>query len=486
MNKSRIFISIDSLSYLETKRFREFLHSPYFNKESELTALFDLIRFRQGSPAWQIDRHLPEITPITIESRKDLHLHLFPERPFDDTNIRRMLSVLQKHLLHFWANESLKANPLRTALIQLPVIRQKELEDLYQYEFQKAHQTALQSHVHDSFDLLNLHLLATEYQQFIEARKDRSASNTIEPAIQTLDTFYFAHKLRHLCAALNQNAILHTRIQTGLETELIDHLKASSLPQTPAIQVYFAIYHMLSHPEQENFYTQVTEQLSKYAPQFTASEAREMYAYAQNYCIQRINEGKPEYLSRLFQLYQSLLDREIILEKGQISPWDFKNIVTVALRLDAHQWAEQFIQQFSPKIEIRFRENAHNYNMARLAYSRGYYSSVLRLLNMVDYDDIFYALDSRVLLLKTYFELDELDPLYSLMDSFRVFLHRNRSLSDRHRNTYLNLIKLTKKLTKIRPSEQAKLKKLQQEINQTSQIADAKWLQEKIEKLLDR
>lgn len=485
MNSNRTFLSVDSLTYLEAKRFREFLASPYFNKESELSQLFDLIRFRQGSPAWETDRHIEAANIPDLDSRKTIHQLLFPTTPYDDQNIRRMLSVLQKLILQFLACEQIQSPSVQRTLMILPVLRKKNLQNLYEYEYQKADQRVLDTSVHDSLELLNRHLLATEYQQYIEARKDRSASQAIEPAIQTLDQFYFAHKLRHLCAALNHNAILQTNVPTGLETELVAYLNREGVPANPTVQVYFAIYKMLKETSAEGHYPLVKQELANHAHQFTATEAREMYTYAQNFCIQRINQGRTEYLTELFQLYRLLLEQEIILEKGQLSPWDFKNIVTVALRMKAHDWAEQFILQYSPKIEVRFRENAQKYNLARLSYARGFYSGVLRLLTEVDYDDIFYALDSRVLLLKTYFELDETEPLYSLMDSFRVYLHRNRSISDSHRNTYLNLIRFTKKLTKIRPTERAKLKKLHTEILQTSQIADVKWLTEKIEKQLN-
>lgn len=484
MDSNRTFLSVDSLSYLEAKRFRDFLASPYFNKETELSHLFELIRYREGSPAWETDRHIAISDAPTLHSRKNIHQLLFPTLPYDDQNIRRMLSVLQKLILQFFACEQIQSPSIHRSLMILPAIRKKNLHTLYEYEFQKAEHMGSETAVHDSMELLNNHLLATEYQQYIEVQKDRSATRAIIPAIQTLDHFYFAHKLRHLCAALNHNAILQTDVPTGLESELIAYLLREGIPEIPAIEVYFAIYEMLKNPAEEAHYQKVRAALSQHALQFTPAEGREMYAYPQNFCIQRINQGRNEYLSELFQLYRELLEQEIILEKGQLSPWDFKNIVTVALRMNAHNWAEEFILQYAPKIEVRFRENAKKYNLARLAYARGLYSGVLRQLNEVDYEDIFYALDSRVLLLKTYFELDETEPLYSLMDSFRVYLHRNHSISDSHRATYLNLIRFTKKLTKIRPSEKAKLRKLHTEILQATHIADARWLTEKIEKSL--
>lgn len=484
ISQSRTTTAIDSLNYLENKKFQEFLASPYFNKESELCDLYFLLRYRSDSPAHLIDRNIPAGNPPVLESREDIHAILFPGATFDDQNIRRMLSVLLKLLLQFWSIENTRKDPLKMGLAMLPVLRAKDLEELYQYEFGKLRGTAAKNASPDSISILQNHLIETEYHQYLEDRKERSAVVNIEPAISTLDAFYLSHKLRYLCAAHNHNAILDSKIPTGLEEELITYLEKDVSEQQPATRLYYSIYKMLLKPSQEAHYQRVKENLAEVATGFEPQEAREVYAYAQNYCIRRINEGRSEFLEELFQLYNLLLEQSIILEKGIISPWDFKNIVTVALRLDAHAWTETFIDEYNPKIEMRFRENARTYNLARLAYHRKYYSRVLKLLSQVDYEDVFYALDSRVLLLKTYFELDETEPMYSLIDSFRVYLRRNKNISDRHRQTYLNLIKFTKKLSKIRPSEQSKLKSLKGDIEAAEQVADINWLREKIDKIL--
>ncbi|MBK8563254.1 MAG: hypothetical protein IPN76_07880 [Saprospiraceae bacterium] len=87
------------------------------------------------------------------------------------------------------------------------------------------------------------------------------------------------------------------------------------------------------------------------------------------------------------------------------------------------------------------------------------------------------------MLLSTYYETDEIEPLYSLMDSFRTFLNRHKDISSAKRKPYLNLIKFTKQLTRIAPGDKKELEKLKKEVEETKDISSLNWLREKIAEL---
>jgi len=84
----------------------------------------------------------------------------------------------------------------------------------------------------------------------------------------------------------------------------------------------------------------------------------------------------------------------------------------------------------------------------------------------------------------TYFETDEIEPLYSLMDSFRAYLNRHKNFPASRRNPYARLIRFTKKLTKIMPGNKKEVQKLKDEIECTEgEISSITWLKEKIAEL---
>ena len=101
----------------------------------------------------------------------------------------------------------------------------------------------------------------------------------------------------------------------------------------------------------------------------------------------------------------------------------------------------------------------------------------------MEYDDITYNLNSKDMLLRVYYDTDEWDPLYSLFDSFRTYLNRNKEIPDRKKEAYKNLIRFTKKLTRVHRGDLEAITRLRQEIGATSNLANQKWLLEKVEEL---
>ncbi|MCU0391342.1 MAG: hypothetical protein MUE81_09515 [Thermoflexibacter sp.] len=106
-------------------------------------------------------------------------------------------------------------------------------------------------------------------------------------------------------------------------------------------------------------------------------------------------------------------------------------------------------------------------------------------MRTVEYEDFTYNLNSKTMLLSTYYEMDELEPLYSLMDSFRTYINRHKDFSLAKRVGYNLLIKFTKQLTKIIPGDKKALEKLKKEVAEAEPkgIASYDWLKEKIAEL---
>jgi hypothetical protein len=130
------------------------------------------------------------------------------------------------------------------------------------------------------------------------------------------------------------------------------------------------------------------------------------------------------------------------------------------------------------------RENAVSFNTATLRFYQKKYDKVIELLREIEYDDLTYNLNSKTMLLLTYYEIDEYDPLEALLESFRAYLNRHkvRFLIIVER-VYMDLIRFTRKLIRIIPGDKTALDKLKKEVDETKGIASEKWLREKIAEL---
>ena len=188
-------------------------------------------------------------------------------------------------------------------------------------------------------------------------------------------------------------------------------------------------------------------------------------------------------MQEYLELCKDLLVNGLMFSDEGLSPWQFKNIIVVALRLGEFEWTENFIHKYNERLPEQYRDNSVTFNLARLNWYQKKYDKVVELLREVEYEDFAYNLGAKSMLLTTYYETDEIEPLYSLLESFRVYLNRDKKMPEQQKTYYRNLIKLTKKLTKIMPGDKKAIEKFKTEINETKGIADLRWLKEKIAEL---
>ena len=158
-------------------------------------------------------------------------------------------------------------------------------------------------------------------------------------------------------------------------------------------------------------------------------------------------------------------------------------MVTVGLRVEEYEWVEAFIERESAVLPEDFRQNAITYNQARLAFARSDFKQALRLLLGVEFTDVYYHLDSKSLLLKTYYELEDYEPLLSLIKAFRVYLRRNRKISTYQLTVYNNLIRFVKQLTRLKLGRNVSIEEIKLNVENTKQIADLSWLNQKVEEV---
>jgi hypothetical protein len=248
--------------------------------------------------------------------------------------------------------------------------------------------------------------------------------------------------------------------------------------------LYRLIIETLTEPKKEETFVQLQRQVPLLVDRMSEPEVADLYQYLLNYCIRRINAGNLSFQQELFSAYQSALETGALFSNGHISQWDFKNVVTIALRTGHGSFAREFIHSHKQYLGADQRTNALAYNLANLHFSEGDYRSAIKQLQKVDLDDVFYRLDARSILLKSYYELDDTDALFYHATAFRSLLNRNRKISDQQRKLYLNLIKHTLSLSRW-ADDPSRIRSIENRIKNDRNVAELSWLENKLNELME-
>ena len=473
MYNSKLYTILQHFDKYEQNRCRKYIQSPYFNRSEELLKLFEILV-----------KDINSNKPKGFEKEK-MWKKMQAGKKYDDVRFRKYCSDLLKLIEGFLAQEIYENNDVGKIVNLMISISKKKIPKLYQTAIRAANRLVDHEPYRTADFYYNKYKIENNYYYLTEYETKRSERSNIEAISNNLDVFFLAEKLRVLCAAITQKTFVKHDYLLNMTEEVIRHVESSDYDKYPPVALYYQIYLTLTDNENEEHYFKLKQLLDQYGLLFHADEAKDvLYMAAQNYCIRKINKGNSKFMEELFSLYEDLLEKKILYAEGELSPWYFKNIVVIALRLGKYEWSENFIKNYSDKLPESFRNNAITYNLAQVYFHQKQHDKVIEQLRNVEYEDVAYNLGSKAMLISTYYEMDEVEPLYSLLESFRAYLNRHKhDISQNRRQNHANLIKYTKRLLRIMPGDKKSIEKLKKEINETKNVTGANWLKEKIAEL---
>lgn len=291
-----------------------------------------------------------------------------------------------------------------------------------------------------------------------------------------LDMYHFYQKLKYCCIRLNNKYIFRKSIDPAFLDDIVAHLQKKNFEDNPAIFCYSHAVLLQVTDDPVIHWNAFQETLETRSREMDPDDLRILSKLAENFCIRQINKGLGEYYEVLYQLMTVRLGRE-----QEVSAAEFKNFVTVCLRSGKTKEVQAFLKKNRLHIyPADVRDDAVNYANARIHFYLKEYPAVLKLLQQVNYFDEFYKIDSKKLLIQTFYELKEWDSLESAMNAFRVFIHRNKSISEVHKLNNQNFINLLFQLIPIREGNSKKLLKLRNTVTKTEALAEREWLLQKM------
>ena len=471
MLSEKLVSLLQTFSKYELNRFRKFLLSPYFNEQEDLVRLFELLNAALRT----------EDNVDTMLDKQGVWKSLYPGKKIDDAHLRRICSDLGQMALQFMVEEARKKDALTEALELQRVLEKPELQK---------HLAGVERQIRKRLDsapgqstwyyLSRFRMHWNVYNRASKVVATSDFMNKLLPADQSLDYFYVVQKLKFYVAWLIYKGFRSTQQKLPVIPGFWEYIQQIPDEDVPLISIYQNVIRCLTEPDEEQYFKELLNNLDKFTNQLTKEDLRECYYIAQNYCAFKISQGTMEYYKEVFEIFNKVIDLKILLEDGQLSEGVYKNIITASLGVGEYNWAEDFIENYSAYLPSNIRENARTFNLSYLYFHQKKHQKVIELLRNVEYSDIVYALGAKQILLRTYYESDELLAMDSLMDSFRIFLRRNNLISKnlkREYNNFLNFLKKMALLDSYNPQSIASLKK---SISETQYVNSKKWLLDKI------
>lgn len=469
MHKSKLVGLLKTFSSEDWKRFEEYLASPFFNKRESCLPLLQ-----------QIKKSAPEFEPEKCD-RYQIWENAFPGNYANDAEIAAEMNVITQHAESFLGLQSYLDDSELKHLHVLDALETRKLGKNYNLQLKRLNKLLDEKEVrNDAHYLLRYQVSGVEVRESLQS-KVRTYDANLQQTVEYLDNFYLVARLRITCELLNRQFILSGSYNAQMASELMAYLRNYDHDRIPVLAAYNIVLRLLTAEGGMEDYQKLANLISHESTAFDRSEWQDLFSYAQNFCIRKVRAGESSYLKELFSLYQLALNTGDMLENGEISPWKYKNIASVGLRLEEYEWVKHFIEDYKERLPLDFQENAYAYNLADLHYRTGAYDLALKKLLWVEFTDVFYSIDTRKMMLMIYFEQGETEAMRALIASFRVFLKRNKLISEGNRIAYSNFVNLVQEIFK-RSGQKKQSEALLNLISTTQPLVEEEWLREMAQK----
>lgn len=411
-----------------------------------------------------IAKHYPSnLNSITLNKRK-VFIKLLPDENYNDNKILKIMSELYRYVEQFIISETIKKDVAyqKLALIQyyfnhsLDTQIPQEIKELNIYFKSQKDATKLYT---DKIKLEEIILSINE--------KENNRYLSYQALYDSLKNFYdtFFIKVKNLSLI-------------NLKDDLIENN-----PKNPIYIIHTKLNYLLLNNDEEH-YIDYYNLLKKYQKEIQPNELKTCIIILVDYCIKKVNAKQLAFVLHLFNLFELLIQHQLLLEDNKtITPAIYKNIITIALRLNKLLFTEKFLEEYKEFLPIEVREDVYLYNKANLLFYQKKHGAVLDTLRNSKFKDIFYKLSSKRLQIKVFYSLLEKDESYfdilqNTLNAFKKYIYTNNEVTENYKEGNKNFLKLTYKLLELDKKQQDKIIDFFFELDNTSQIAEYDWLKE--------
>lgn len=441
MRNRKLYHLLALLGEEDRQRFTLFIQSPYFNTNKPLILFWERWQEVSSEPGFSKESFL-QGTPLKA-SRFDNYC-----------------SLLYQKVQEFLTHETLGDNtPIGRQLLSQGILKRDSTLQSFTRFIPQIHDE-LEQTPHSAERYLGLFYQREEaWMAKVNARKiDATWAEDFREMQDLLKQFFLTKGLQMSCGAANLNHIFAQDLSHSaiIDAEIIREQGFKNSDPLPKLYSYTQQLQLES--EDSGTFQPLLEMLKEHRHLLSDTVSHEICQYILNHCVRQLNAGNNTFLEHTHDLYTLLLENGDLLDDGLLSPQQFKNAVSLGCRLGRHQWVETFIRSYLPRLSDGHGGTAEKYNQAVLAFHQERFSVAIPSFRQVISEpthDVFYGLDARIYLWKSYFEYrmslkaEEVDDMYRLYDSFRLYVDRNPRISDTHRLQYRNFIRLFKRFTEL-------------------------------------
>ena len=456
--------------------------------KKELAAFSKYLKLQYGKEriALEVFRYFKKYYPAFTDERK-MDLNYAYRKIFksdigeDGYNRKKLLNALSD--LKAWLKEFLllqkirSKNSFESQAMWLTVLRERNLETEFNAESARLKLRIDRENPQGIKGFIDR--VVTDYYLYDKKVLVRiSDLEMLQAYGKNLDLFYLTSRMKIACEMANIKNILNADFDLGVSPAAMDLGKSNVTDSYPLPKLYLKVFQLINDQETES-YAAIRTLLADNVTKIGAGEFHIILSYLHNHAGAQIRRGREEVFQELHLLNVFALEHGTFIRSGIISPTQFNNIVSIASRAKAYDWATSFVDDHKKYLPENYLESTTKLSKAIMLFFQEDYPGSLEIAGKIKSNFVRQSIRTKTLIIRCMYEINAEDnfELLEFCQSFEVFLRRNRGSLKEIIVATRNFIKLIKILLKMKKSKESVLL----EINSVTPVYFKAWLLKKAE-----
>ncbi len=501
LKKSKLIETISNLSECEAKKLSDFVKKGTSKSTQSIIKLANLLI-----------KQYPNFADQKL-TRLYLYQQIFPSKKYNDQHLKDLMTKLLRIIEDFIIQNYLEQNKEHKQLL-LANIFEKRNHPQFQKKAILLKNTLEKKTVKSDNDYWQLHQL--HQQLWLNSHTDKWSNkrNYFDSSLKYLDEYYLLIRFQYLLEWKARKNILQEASELHPQYPItIDYIQLKKVAKLPKIQLLNALNNLYDNKGQLAMLKEFKETFLSLIGQLDKIFARSIFAHLINLNNQHINNGNLELVQDTFLLYEYMVDYEILFLNQSISEVDFSNIANLGYSQKKFDWTNQFIKKYQHQLPPKEKEIAVKYSIALKYFYQEQYQKTLTALGNINEtatqfpkgtnkDALFnkkkqkgieiqltkiQAIRIRALRIRAYFECllvdigDYYDDFFIACEAFEKYLRYELKLNPKRIDSYLNFIKILKKLINL-PRDSQTIANIQLIVNEKNPALKI-WLSTRIKVL---
>lgn len=430
-----------------------------------------------------IHRHPRNGSDDALLDKKEVWESLYPAKSYRDSTLRKLCTDLVRELEAAFSHLYIERNDKVRMLLYLQYLDDQNFDPAFlNTEIRKTRRKLSKREIVSGEEYFeNYKIEEMEYNHQFLHHSAWSKSN-IDRMNRSLNSFFILEKLRLALSVFSRQKYIQFEKELPFLQIIFTMVDSGLFDDEPLIRLYY--YAVRSYQEDfgNEMYYRLKSGLEEHQSTLHRERLRELCTIALSYCIDKVNHNQPGFYREALTWYQMMIRNDILMDQDYLTATTFRNIVLLAIRLNEFDWATKFVEKYTQYLEPEIQESTRMLSMGQILFNKKEFDQVIEHLMNVDYINVSYNLQSKLILAATYYELQEYEVLDNFLSSFGTYLRRKKGeISKGKYHRHQRFISMLNQMIRIPQDNKSKWQEIRTELTGKPEIVSYQWLLEKAE-----